>query len=206
MKSTGKATKLGIDIGQKHDPTAMCVAELEPRPVEGRVEKHYLVRHLERLSLGTPYPEVARRIDAVASAVQDRCSTPLEVFVDATGVGQPVVDQLRSQMGRRHHLVGVTFTSGMTRKLRRGDPPRLSLGKEFLACRLQALLGGGRIHLPATAEGRALAAELRNYEMRVGQAGHARFGAFRSGTHDDLVTALGLAVSGEGWLDGGKAP
>lgn len=71
---------------------------------------------------------------------------------------------------------------------------KLSLGKELLACRLQALLQARRIHLPGTREGKALAAELRGYEIRVNEGGHARFGAFRSGTHDDLVTALGLVV------------
>ncbi len=196
MLSAEKSTRIGIDIGQKRDPSAVCVAELEPRAVGRRVETHYLVRHLERLPLGTPYPEVAQRIDAVVSAVQSRSGAPPTVLVDGTGVGQPVVDLLQAQRAWGRSLVAVTFTAGRKWKLRRGVPLRLSLGKESLASRLQALLQGGRIHLPGTREGKALAAELMGYEIRVDEGGHARFGAFRSGTHDDLVTALGLVVGG----------
>jgi hypothetical protein len=32
------------------------------------------------------------------------------------------------------------------------------------------------------------------YEVRVSDDGHDRYGAFRTGKHDDLVTALGLAT------------
>ena len=46
---------IGVDIGQKHDPTAVCVAEAETRTDRD----HFLIRHLERLPLGTPYPDVA---------------------------------------------------------------------------------------------------------------------------------------------------
>ena len=33
-----------------------------------------------------------------------------------------------------------------------------------------------------------------DYEIKVDPDGDAKFGAFRVGSHDDLVTALGLAV------------
>jgi hypothetical protein len=44
------------------------------------------------------------------------------------------------------------------------------------------------------AEAKILAEELLNYEIRVEENANDRYGAFRVGTHDDLVTALGLAV------------
>ena len=50
---------IGVDIGQKRDPTAICVAEVERREMADRTETHFNVRHLERLLLGTPYPRVA---------------------------------------------------------------------------------------------------------------------------------------------------
>ncbi|MCG8460773.1 MAG: hypothetical protein MI919_31195 [Holophagales bacterium] len=55
-------TLIGIDIGQKRDPTAVCVAQRDSRDEDGRAYTHYLIRHLERLPLGTPYPQVAERI------------------------------------------------------------------------------------------------------------------------------------------------
>jgi hypothetical protein len=38
--------------------------------------------------------------------------------------------------------------------------------------------------------------ELEMFEIRVSDAGTDQYGAFRTGSHDDLVVALGLAV----WL------
>ncbi len=70
----------------------------------------------------------------------------------------------------------------------------VKLGKAYLVSRLQSLLQTGCVHLPRTAEAEALAAELLDYEIRVDQNANDRYGAFRVGTHDDLVTALGLAV------------
>jgi hypothetical protein len=39
-----------------------------------------------------------------------------------------------------------------------------------------------------------LTGEFVNYELGVDAKGHARAGAFRTGTHDDLVPAVGFAT------------
>ena len=52
----------------------------------------------------------------------------------------------------------------------------------------------GQIELPDTPEAHALAEELRDYEIRVMPQANLVAGAFKTGAHDDLVTALGLAV------------
>jgi hypothetical protein len=72
--------------------------------------------------------------------------------------------------------------------------PEVQLGKAYLVSRLQTLLQSGRLHLPRTAEAETLARELLEFEIRVERDANDRYGAFRVGTHDDLVTALGLAV------------
>jgi hypothetical protein len=51
-----------------------------------------------------------------------------------------------------------------------------------------------RILLPRTMEARVLAQELLDYEIHVDEKANDTYGAFRVGSHDDLVTALGLAV------------
>ena len=111
------------------------------------------------------------------------------MYVDATGVGQPIVDLL-SVAGVRP--VACYFTHGDRRVEK--DRHEITIGKAYLVSRLQALLQTGRIHLPRTSEASALAEELLDYEIRVDQNANDRYGAFRVGTHDDLVTALGLAV------------
>lgn len=185
---------LGLDIGQKRDPTAICVAEIDPRKVDKRTDVHFLIRHLERLPLGTPYPQVAERFADLVARVRTKTDLKPTIFVDATGVGKPVVDIMRDEI-QGGKVVEVYFTYGDRRvETKEGHQLRVSLGKAFLVSRLQALLQTGRLHIPRTAEARALTEELLNYEIRVDDNANDRYGAFRVGTHDDLVTALGLAV------------
>lgn len=185
---------MGIDVGQKRDPTAVCIAQSEWREVDGRMEIHFIVRHLERLPIGTPYPEVVERVGRLAFRAGDIAGEWPLLYVDATGVGQPIVDGLRDG-GYHESVVAVVFTAGETRKETwEGSCLRVALGKEYLVSRLQTLLGTGRLHLPPGHEMEALADEMINYELRVDAKGHAKAGAFRVGTHDDLVTAVGLAT------------
>jgi hypothetical protein len=185
---------MGVDIGQKRDPTALCVAEVDRRTEGDRTETHFNVRHLERLPLGTPYPRVVERVAEVAGRVQDRAGAAPLVYLDATGVGQPVVDLLREKM-RNGQVIAVYFTHGDRRiETKDRQQRQVSLGKAFLVSRLQALLQCVRLHLPRTSEAEVLTQELLDYEIRVDEQANDRYGTFRVGTHDDLVTALGLAV------------
>jgi len=105
-----------------------------------------------------------------------------------------VVDLLRERV-QSGVVVPVTFTAGDRRtETWNGGRLRVSLGKSYMMSRLQAMLGSGRLHLPRTREAAALTRELLAYELRVDENGHERSGAFEVGTHDDLVTSLGLAV------------
>lgn len=192
---------IGIDVGQKRDPTAIAVAELEYRRIPdpttefGRKESHYLVRYLERLPLGTPYPDIARRLGEICTLAREKTGRQPQVYVDATGVGTPVVDLLRAQ-AKHSFIWAVYFTHG-DRRNEEMHERKITLGKAFLVSRLQTLLQCRRLHLPQSTEARALAQELLDYEIRVDEDANDKYGAFRVGTHDDLVTALGLAVQKE---------
>ncbi len=201
---------VGVDIGQKRDPTALAVAEVENR----QGEDYHIIRRLERLPMGTTYPQVAARLKSVVAGVRTRMAwdeaerqavpswqrqpvedAALAVYVDATGVGQPVVDLLAVADAP---IVAVYFTYGDKRMV---NGMQMSLGKAWLVSHLQALLQTGRILLPKTTEAEVLAQELRDYEITVDQDANDKYGAFKVGTHDDLVTALGLAVQPQpGWI------
>lgn len=190
---------IGVDIGQRRDPTAIAVVESEDRFVVpgaawGPQETHFVARYLQRLPLGTPYPDVARRLAAVVLGVMARSPRAPTVYVDATGVGTPVIDLL-VEAGVSGQLFPVYFTHGDKRTVERGGVrPEIRLGKAWLVSRLQALLQTGRLHLPRTQEAEALGQELLVYEIRVTENANDVYGAFKVGAHDDLVTALGLAV------------
>lgn len=173
------------------DPTAVAVAEQELP--EGSEAALFIIRHLERLPLGTAYPDVATRLAAIVAGVRVHSTGMLTLRVDATGVGQPVVDLLERALPDGPYPIAVYFTHGDRYEVDHAHS-RATLGKAYLVSRLQALLQTGRIKLPRTAEAEQLAKELLDYEIRVDQNANDTYGAFKVGTHDDLVTALGLAV------------
>jgi hypothetical protein len=135
---------------------------------------------------------VVERGAQVKAGAQAHTAGGIAVCVDATGLGQPVVDLMAERLFK---VTPVYFTHGDRRTVN-GDGS-VSLGKAWLVSRLQALLQTGRLHLPQTQEARALAKELLDYEIRVTENANDTYGAFRVGTHDDLVTALGLAVQAD---------
>ena len=190
------SVRIGVDLGQKLDPTAIVVVEIQPRlPRDPEMRKryagepHFVVRALQRLELGTPYPAIVRRLVDIVGRLQASGLQP-DVWVDATGLGQPVVDLLQNN-GLSVHPV---YLNGSD-QLVRGKWGRVDLGKCFMVSRLQVLLQTERLHLPNTAEAAVLVEELLNYEIRINDNANAQFGAFRVGAHDDLATALGLACS-----------
>jgi len=207
---------VGVDVGQKHDPTAIVVCERwervsdpgraalpegagvytggDVRRVGVQREIVHTARHLQRLPLGMPYPEVAAQVAAVVEGLVRRGIARPRIMVDSTGVGQPVVDILRERLGRHaDDLIAATFTHG--ERFSQDNSARLaSVGKAFLVSKLQALLQTQRLKLPRNPEAQALARELQNYEIRIDADSNDRYGAFKTGSHDDLVTALGLAV------------
>jgi hypothetical protein len=193
--------RVGIDIGQKVDPTAIAVAEMQPR-IDG---DHWVCRFLERLPLGTTYPAIANRLAEIIRGVERNIPSfdpetgklmqpevSLESYVDATGVGQPVVDVLNAS---GLAVTPVYFTHGDRRSVADGQ---VLLGKAWLVSRLKTLFQQERIHLPPQhPEAEAMARELEDYEIKVSEDANDRYGAFKVGSHDDLVTALGLAVQVE---------
>lgn len=203
----GAVVTVGVDVGQKRDPTAIAVVEVNrpdsPRGIRDndddeppyRERPVFRCRFLQRLPLGTPYPEVAARVTEVAAAAasRDDVEEVAAVLIDATGVGQPVVDLLDDNRPWRLRPVYFTYGDRLTSDDTWHGP--LTLGKAYLVARLQVLLQDNRLLLPADlAEAEALRRELMDYEIRVTEDANDRYGAFRVGSHDDLVTALGLAA------------
>jgi hypothetical protein len=158
--------------------------------VDGSTKDHLLIRHLERIPAGSSYAAVAKRIGAVTEQVYWRREKPPDLFVDATGLGQPVLDLVERETGHGW-ILSVYMNHGDRRDQ---EPGEVKLGKAWLVARLQTLLQTGQLHLPRTAEAEQLAEDLLEFEIRVSEEVSDRPRAFPVGRHDDLVTALGLAV------------
>ncbi len=196
----------GLDLGQAHDYTALAVAQQFPDPAGARYE----VSWLQRFALGTPYPaivtnvaELLRRIAAQAtrsppepgSQYADRAyegqGVSQALVVDATGVGRPVIDMLRRESlpATRYD---VTITGG-DRVQHEGNAWRVP--KRELVSTVQVLLQAKRLGIAQQLpEAATLSRELLNFQVKISDTAHDRYGAWREGTHDDLVLAVALAV------------
>lgn len=178
---------VGLDLGQAADYTAIAVVEL--------VADAFHVRHLQRFALSTTYPAI---VDAVAGLMSRLPEYP-ELAVDATGVGRPVVDLLRTA-GLRPNAVTVTGGSTTTHEGMDWWMP-----KRDLVGGVQVALQQGRLQIArALPEAETLIHELTNYKVTISDAGHDSYGAWRESIHDDLVFAVGLAVWSADKFGGGN--
>lgn len=182
---------IGVDIGQKREPTAICVTEIEEPRVGRRRVNHWVVRHLERLPLGTSYPAVAKRLSEVSGGTRQKVTSRPYLYIDATGIGQPIIDLLRNETSRLGSITPVYFTHGDQRSHEDGE---IRLGKAYLVSRLQMLLQTANLHLPRTGASERLVQELLDFEIQVDERANDRYGAYKVGSQDELVTALGIAV------------
>lgn len=189
---------IGLEIGQSQRPSAICVTELQFRGPRGHRERHWVVRHLERLPNGTRYPEICRRLNTVCDSVYQQSGRRAELIVNVTGVGRPVMSLLESRVREVSRIIPIYFNQG-DRRSEEGDSRDLSvtLGKAYLVSALQTSLQSGRLHLPRNEDCEILAQELMSYQIEVQPDANERYGAFRVGTKDDLVMALGLTVQHE---------
>ncbi|HEY1495415.1 MAG TPA: hypothetical protein VGF49_12775, partial [Candidatus Solibacter sp.] len=105
---------VGLDLGMRHDHTALNVVERRETPgerdpvtYEPRKTIALYLRHVERIPLATEYVQVVERVAGVMRRLA--AEGPANLVVDATGVGTPVVELLRrAGMGCRLWPVSIT--------------------------------------------------------------------------------------------------
>lgn len=181
---------VGVDLGQRRDHTAIAVLERwdAGRPFLTPVMRCLETRYPERVPLGTPYTSVVARVRRL---VQDeKLAGQVAVVVDATGVGAPVVDLMRSaRLGCEVTAVSIT---GGERTSQTGSV--WNVPKRDLIAGVQVLLERGELKISrGLRDSRALVKELLDVRMTSTGAGKVRLGADGGGEHDDLAIALALA-------------
>ena len=182
---------IGVDLvlGQRRDFTAIAVLE---RDWEQATVPEFLrtgsdgkwwfrVRRLERLRLGTPYPDVVQRVKEISELPV--IAMARSVVVDGTGVGAPVVDLLR-RAGLGCSILPVIITGGGTPSTRLSGGYE-SVPRSKLLTSLQVLVQQGRL---VVAKGCKEAEALRREMLGLKLKGAG------SEEHDDLAIAVALAV------------
>lgn len=191
VKVSTNVIRVGVDVGQKQDYTAIAVTEEQDR---GGLD-YYVCRRVMRMPLDTRYADVTQRVVSIVQRLTQRSEAMgwigddyrVECLVDSTGVGLPIVEMIREQ-GVNATAVVLTGTGTMNEK----PANSISMGKQYLVTRLAVLLETNRLLLPISEEAGVLVDELQNYHRSINDRGHASYDARRG--HDDLVIALGLSV------------
>jgi hypothetical protein len=209
--TTLRAT-VGVDLGQLHDSSAIVVCEAGRRDTGKQEERSrfwdgsvwltnvqetvFRVRYVERLPLRTSFDNVGVRVREVVEGLdmlarEDDREAKVYVLADRTGLGLPATEAMRKELGTAVPLTGVVITAGEQVVGGLGGW-EARVPKSHIVTRLRALLDTDRIELPATPEAQLLTDELKSFQARSTLRG-IRAEA-EAGAHDDLVTALGLAV------------
>jgi len=178
---------VGLDLGQVQDYTALAVLEWLPN------EYSYAVRHLRRFPLGTPYPRICDEVRALV--LRPPLVGRVQLVVDATGVGRPVLDIFRkAQLG--HGVIAISIHGG-DNVSREPAVSGFRVPKRDLVSNLQLLFQARRLKISKDLpEAEILVQELRSFRVQITESGNDTYGVWRSGEHDDLVLAVSLAA----WL------
>jgi len=195
---------VGVDLGRKQDYTAIVGAEV----IDGKNDE-FNIPLFERLQLGTPFRDAIGRLIEVRDWIKkmqnkrDRergrfpseiqRSSPIEILVDASGLGDPVVEEMRH---RGLEITGVLLTGGnKCTKVKEKNGWALHIPKSALVSRLQVLAQGHRIHFTRESSlVENMIEELENFTLKVTSSANLQFEPFTTGVHDDLIVATALAV------------
>lgn len=172
---------IGVDLGQAADYTAISVVEKKDETAQ--------IRHLERLPLGTPYPDQVQQVKRIFEAITTPAS-PVKLIVDHTGVGRAVVDLIKTE---GMNPVALTITAG-SEAIKEGVTWHIP--KRDLVSALIVAFQTGKVKISRSLpEADTLIKELMNFKLKVNlQTGHDSYEAWREGIHDDLVLSVAMAV------------
>lgn len=191
---------IGVDIGQVADHTAIALVEAIPgEKKEDQAGPGFRLRcsFLQVLPLGIQFRDVARRLSKIEEKLSPAGS--VTILVDATGPGQPVPELIREVA--KSVVISCRFTSG--------DEPSYEwdywkLPKAAVVTNLKIFLQDGLLEIAGKSRDpereraiNEMLVELRDFQYNQPKEG-ARAESFEAkvGTHDDMVTALGLACWG----------
>jgi hypothetical protein len=194
---------IGVDLGRQNDFAAPVIFEdeLVQKPIT-KAPHEISVKYLDVPSLlvrrynlvdmaqwrGVSYPQIALRVKQIIDS--PLISRDYILCVDATGVGQAVVDMLRDDYGLEP--IGITFTSG---KAVTQSSFGYNVPKRDLVINLQVLFQMERIRIAESLElALQFKEQLRHFTSVVNERGHEQFGADDESIHDDLPMAAAIIM------------
>lgn len=178
-----------LDVGSEQDHSVFTVL----RYIDARIKNpagedidlpHYGLVYLEQMPLKTQYPEIIAR----AAYILDSMRHNAHFLVDATGVGNPVV-----QMMQHLNPIPIVIVSGHTVNQR--ETGGYNVPKREIVTSLQAVMHGRRLQIAKGLDHiEQLKKEILGFKMKVRDSGSIGWEAASERTHDDIVMSLGVNV------------
>jgi phage FluMu gp28-like protein len=171
---------LGIDVGQKVDHSAVCVVE------ENTLNNSAIVRFIWKFPLGMGFRDLVENLAELYHNVRARGEVA-GITIDATGIGSAPAQMLQEKIGEMR-VDFFIFTNKTKRQLVGQVKVAHSMGKLRFARR-----GGDEIYNRMLS---SLITEMKSLQMKVIRENplDPEIEAFSTGQHDDLFTALALAI------------
>jgi hypothetical protein len=187
---------IGLDLATRVDFTAVAVlesADVQDTDTQEWTQR-YVCRYMRRWPRGTSYTKIIDDIDRLVR--RPPLADPI-LCVDATGVGQAVVDVIR-EAHLPAQLKPVVITAGCDTHFENWT---WRVPKRELVGVLQVLLQSGRLRIGRVPERDTLVRELQTFRVKITASMKETFEAWRERDHDDLVLATCLACwAGERFL------
>jgi hypothetical protein len=175
---------IGVDLGKSVDFTAISIIE----KIGSGINAFYQIRHLERLPLGTSYPDIVGHVGHLIDALGAARKPTL--VVDKSGLGAPVLDYFKSEELTPR---GITITSGLEPRGRcEGD---WNVPRDDLITQTQFLVDTGKLQI---AKSLPLALDLVEELVHIRQSNSprskTRMPEVSKRIHDDLAMSAMLPL------------
>jgi hypothetical protein len=201
-----KTLFIGLDLGQARDFSALAIIERsstatttdisgeKPNRANTKDEVDGLhCIHLQRWQLRTSYPAIVADVVRMINGLDPLLSPDYKpiLAIDATGVGAPVVDLFKREKINAE-LVPIQIVAGANVSEENG---MIRVPKRDLVSVVQVGLQNRKLKIASGLDlAETLSRELQNFTVKITDAANDVYGAWREGTHDDLVLAVALAV------------
>ncbi len=196
----------GLDLGQSKDFSALAIIEAvrlvtttKKASVEVNCENtkdeltHLNCIHLQRWQLRTSYPQIVSDVVRMINGLYRESSPERKpiLAIDATGVGAPVVDLFKREKINAE-LAPIQIVAGANVS---EDNGMFRVPKRDLVSVVQVGLQNRKLKIAESLQlAETLSRELQNFTVKITDSANDVYGAWREGTHDDLVLAVALAV------------
>jgi phage FluMu gp28-like protein len=151
----------GVDFGKLQDHSVLSVAKTEDNTIE--------LFYMHEFPLETPYNQVIGHLAKANEKFHFQ-----KVLVDQTGVGEPILEEIRNQ--GMNCVEGLKFTAET---------------KEELLTGLKILMEQGRLAIPYE---RRLCEQINEQQYSYSKSGHLQFN-HPPNSKDDMLWALALAAA-----------